>query len=252
MEHPDLTYGSEEWKEARYEYVTATDIGKILGVDTNISRKKLLELKVTRKEKDVSQFSRVLMDLGRGFESSAIRDFEKFYRSKYGAFEGRSPLVLFVHEKIPYFAGTPDFVIRSPTPKVVEIKCHFFPSVETACPYYNEDEIPLKYYLQVQGYLELMNLDEGVLFSWTLFNGFSVFRVVRDKFLWETIIMPHIDQFCEWMRKSAHSIESAAFLECQREARWKSREKEECASHIYHSLVDHVKCVYRTNEFSSY
>jgi hypothetical protein len=47
--------------------------------------------------------------------------------------------------------------------------------------------IPLKYYLQIQFYLEIVGSWHGILFSWTPNNSSKCYHLERDPYLWMKI-----------------------------------------------------------------
>ena len=59
----------EEWKMARYECVTGTDIGKIMGCYDNCSRKRLLESKIKKIDlmENATEYTKILLSLGNEF-----------------------------------------------------------------------------------------------------------------------------------------------------------------------------------------
>lgn len=192
-----LIQGTDAWIQTRYDCVTGTDVGKILGLDRGVSRKKLLFSKIAREEttdpRDV--FGRNLMMLGRTFEPVAREVFQNWLdeRGVGGSYVPdlmRSP-------KWPWLTGSPDLVIPK-TGQIAEFKTHFYPTPKESQPYIIPSDIPLKYYLQVQTYLEIMNCSEGYLLSWTPARGWTIFLIQRDGDLW-SFVWPYIDEFRSWM-----------------------------------------------------
>lgn len=97
-----------------------------------------------------------------------------------------------------YMGGTPDAVYID-SRIILEVKTHHMPNSVSAVPYNVVTDIPLKYYLQVQHYLNLVQFDTGYLISWTFTNGYNIFRIQRDDFLWENTVKPKCDEFYYWM-----------------------------------------------------
>lgn len=194
-----LCHGTDEWKNARYDNITCTDLGKILGMDQTCSRKKLLVSKWERRDllENASDFTKALINKGKEFEASAMADY-KLWRLRSGYTENAG-FVPSMHqdEEAPGITGSPDMLIPGAR-TVVEFKTHWFPDVESAQPF-TIDRIPAKYYLQVQGYLQIMKYQTGHLFSWTLNNGYRVFEIDRDISLWERAIKPPCITFKLWM-----------------------------------------------------
>lgn len=196
-----VTKDRDSWLEARYDSVTCTDLGKILGVDHDVSRRKLLLSKLERRDllEGCSPITRNLIMMGQTFEGTARETFKTWYEGS-GTDEMRRGFVptMHTHTKYPWFTGSPDYLVPEKR-LVVEIKTHFFPNIEVAHPILSVNDIPLKYYLQVQGYQEIMDYDDGILFSWTLKNGWKKYWVRRDKRLFEDVILPGIREFHFWM-----------------------------------------------------
>ena len=182
----------EEWKQARYECVTGTDVAKIMGCDDSCSRKKLMELKIARVDPmdTASDYTKHMVSLGTTFERAALSEFRlvaaQCELGKNGYVPGMSP-----HPVYDWFTGTPDYILEAPdgTKCVVEIKTHWFPSACEACPM---DIMKKKHWLQVQSYLEILDLNVGYLWSWTMSNGYALFRIERARDFWNGVVWPQI------------------------------------------------------------
>jgi hypothetical protein len=109
-----------------------------------------------------------------------------------GYVPGMSP-----HQELNWFTGTPDYILDCGCgmKAVVEVKTHWYPTTELAKPIATVKDIPLKYWLQVQSYMEILNLDYGILWSWTLYNGYSQFLMYRTKDFWNDWIKGRIILF---------------------------------------------------------
>lgn len=184
-----LTQADPEWKLARYDCVTGTDVGTILGVGRE-SKKKLMETKIRRREPFHDDRTRIYLTLGKNFEMCARETFRNLL-PEYG--RGFVPS-MHTHPELNWISGTPDYLL--PEDKiVVEFKTHFYPSILEASPYESVTSIPLRYYLQVQTYMEILNWDKGILFSWTTRNGYSLFHIRRDCGLWNDVVLPRLMAF---------------------------------------------------------
>lgn len=189
----------EEWLNMRFNYITGTDLGRILGIDKNMTRRGLLITKVYRKNKIFTNPKTLeIMELGRDYEIYGIYAFEEYMR-KRGYFIGKRVFDKFflIHE--PYFGGTPDAIYLQ-SGVLLEVKTHHIPTSLLAKPYQDVNEIPLKYFLQVQHYLNLTEYEGGYLISWTVANGFTVFYMERDIELLNHLILPKSIEFHRWMR----------------------------------------------------
>ena len=238
-----LTAQDKEWKEARYECITCTDIGPIMGVHS-ISRRRLLESKIYKSDPmaNADEFTKRILEQGKTYEEAAR---EAYKAARPGA-TGFVPS-MHVSATIPWFTGTPDYLI--PDQKtVVEFKTHHYPTMDMAFPIHDTIMIPDKYYLQVQGYIQLLNYDHGVLFSWTARHGWRMFFVGRDDDLWSRWIYPRLEAFYHAMVVGkAHPVEMAGIM--IKEMTFKRGEKREVEEAINYSKVNH--CMYLDERISA-
>lgn len=194
----------EAWRALRYEHVTGTDVARILGMDPYVSRRRLLESKLAHADPSDSAgpYAQRLMAMGRESEPAA-RDAFVALAETYGPAEFRVPGFV-EHRTYTWLAGTPDLlVIEHGKPAgVVEIKCHFHPDPALADPIACEADFPLRHWLQVQTYLEILNVDNGFLWSWTRCQGATLFHVQRaDPALFEHCVLPLLYEFKDILRK---------------------------------------------------
>ncbi len=66
-----LEQGTPEWINARYEYVTASEVAPILGIKDYKTRTEIMTIKLTRREPVVSGFKQRLFEMGHLAEESA-------------------------------------------------------------------------------------------------------------------------------------------------------------------------------------
>lgn len=215
MAAADAERESEEWEEARRKLVTGTDLGKILGADPYMTRMTLILSKLGHKDpmETASDFTRNLLHLGRAYEPLA----RSIYLEKIAELDPEMEGVdvfyevpsLRTHPGFSWFAGTPDLLLPASAPekdcppqKVVEIKCHFYPTMFEAMPYMIPEQVPLRYWLQVQAYMEIIGTDKGELWSFTLFGGASLFTIERvsGHLLW-SVIWPEVEKFYRVLQK---------------------------------------------------
>ena len=184
----------QEWLDARFNSVTGTDVAKIMGCDDRVSPQKLLASKLFKLDlmANASEITKDLLKMGTVFEEAALSSFKVSMRGSEGFVPGMSP-----HPELNWFCGTPDFIgYRDDGSRfVVEVKTHFWPSPFEATPFPQKEAIPLKHWLQVQSYLEILDIDEGYLWSWTLSQGATCFRIVRDKEWWSESVAPKLVKF---------------------------------------------------------
>jgi putative phage-type endonuclease len=197
MTSTSLVSGSEDWLRHRHTAVTGTDVGKVLGLDPYCTRKHLMECKVREIDqlKNANAITKRIVSMGNTFEEAAREAFvtgDPIMRS-----QGFKPS-LHHSKRYEYLCGTPDYLIPSGTGgTVVEIKTHFYPNMEMAEPL---KEVPPKHYLQVQAYLEIMEWEEGLLWSWTMNRGHALWRITRDQETWQQWVEPHLRVFHETLK----------------------------------------------------
>lgn len=222
--------GSAGWLRERYNSVTGTDIGKIMGMDQTCSRKRLLMSKVRETDllENASPITKTLVGLGNTFEEAAREAFIKGDRAK--RIVGFRP-GMYQSVKCHFLTGTPDYLMpREKT--VVEIKTHFYPSIQEAVPL---SDVPLKHYLQVQCYLEILDYETGLLYSWTVTRGHTLFSIQRDRTLWDTLIQPAIQQFHDCSVSLKDMLKEGGEEEVDRILR-RSRMKSGEKIHNYHVI----------------
>ena len=137
-----------EWYEYRNNRLTASDLGTAMGVNPYSKRKKLIAIKCGYKDKF---YAGAAVKHGIKYEEVAIHIYEK--RNNVSIFEyGCIP-----HSTIPHFGASPDGICDSDSVnkkyigRMLEIKC---PKSRVI-----NEFIPVHYELQVQGQLEVCNLE---------------------------------------------------------------------------------------------
>lgn len=238
-----------EWLKARYHAVTGTDVGKILGCDRETSRTKLLKTKA--KEIDplatAGPITQTYLFLGRQFEAPALEYFKSWASSNWIGYRGYVPGMT-THPIFKWLTGTPDYVMEKSNgdKAIVEIKTHFWPELTRATPIQSVDEIPLKHWLQVQTYMEIYDLNEGWLFSWTFSNGYTVFKLARDKDFWDRWVFPQIWLFWRILETVRNKYGSKEWMEASTDLKWRKGHRKE--------MVDLVsaRVVKTTTQFGKY
>lgn len=197
----------EQWKLSRYGCVTGTDVAKILGVDSSVSRRKLFESKLAHTDPiyNAGPYLKHLLEMGKIHEPVAREQFIGCMR--HGNDDGSYSYIvpgMEVHRDYPWLTGTPDLFIcdsNGDIHGIVEIKCHFHPEPYSAVPFQRKDELPLKHWLQIQTYMEIKNVENGYVWSWTLGNGATLFNIRRmDRFVFEQCIIPMLSQFHDFLK----------------------------------------------------
>jgi len=188
----------ESWKIARYNSVTGTDVAKIMGCDERITPKMLLynKLHMIDPLEKADPFTQSLLNLGNKYEGCALSDFRNIFLKKDLSYNGYVP-EMSAHRDYHWFTGTPDYICDywDNLKRVVEVKTHWYPNPQEAMPIKLPEDIPLKYWLQVQSYLEIMDIETGFLWSWTVQNGGRCHSIQRYREYWTKFVLPRILKF---------------------------------------------------------
>lgn len=219
----------DEWKQARYHAVTGTDVGKIMGCDDNVSKTKLLETKAQMIDpmENAGATTKTYLMLGRHFEEAAKAAFANWAFYSLVGYQGFTP-GMSASAARPWITGTPDWIIEEAGTKkkaVVEFKCHFYPSIEQARPIAAVAEIPLRHWLQIQCYMDILDMDNAWLWSWTICRGGTAFRIRRDKRWWNAVVVPRLEDFYRTMEKARTMVGSPEWVKILAEMRWGRGEK---------------------------
>jgi predicted phage-related endonuclease len=213
----------EEWLKQRYNAITGTDVAKIIGVDETLSRVKLFDSKCREIDPlaNANTYTRDLLNKGLRYEPVAKEDFIKWFKHRgYDVFY--TP-----HDTYKWFCGTPDYIAEDNNEKIVlEIKTHFYPQDNFARPYYSPTQIPLKHWTQVQAYMEILNFQTGMLWSWTIKNGFSCFEIKRDKEFFQKEVMPKLKSFYDLLVHYKPMVDSNEYKNILNKLRFQKGERE--------------------------
>jgi hypothetical protein len=217
-----------DWKNARYHAVTGTDVAKIMGCD-DMSKAKLLETKARMIDplENAGHVTKTYLMLGRHFEETAKAAFANWAFYSMVGCRGFTP-GMSANPRHCWITGTPDWILEEVGGQkvVVEFKCHFYPSIDQAKPISSVPEIPLKHWLQVQTYMDNLDLEWTWLWSWTVSRGACAFRIKRDKVFWNDVVIPRLEEFYELMELARKQVGSSTWLKILADLRWKRGEKQ--------------------------
>jgi putative phage-type endonuclease len=165
---------SKEWYEIRETLLTASSLADALGKGHFKTRDALLldKTSVSDKKDTISKMSRDIMQWGVKYEPVATEFYEHLYGVKIIEFG------LIPHPELSVFGASPDGIcdIGSPngyTGRMLEIKCP--PKRKFT------HEVPLHYWMQMQGQLEVCDLDECDFFQVKLEEYSSVGEYEKDQ-----------------------------------------------------------------------
>lgn len=111
----------EEWLEQRKQFITASDVAAVMGLDPNKSRAKVLRLKTGQEEaKNIDRIPAVAA--GRHLEAGILAWFAEDHADQYTSVSqnGQS---LVVSPVLPCLAATPDGFAGDDPQHLVEVKC---------------------------------------------------------------------------------------------------------------------------------
>ena len=206
-----------------------SDLGNLCGVGFE-SRKALLKRKVYGIEPELKGKAKIFADFGRNMEKVAILWFE----NKTGHCCTKLPMVC--HRDNQNIAGTIDGMLEDNS--ILEVKWRCYPWITNAKPFADITEIPLKHYLQLQGYLDLFEKRIGYLLCCSLKNGITMIKIERDQALWRRFILPRIEDFllkwrqCEKAKNKDEIISQYRML---------PNEKKINKQDIWYSMMSNVK-----------
>ena len=168
LELPDQR--SKEWYDIRENLLTASSLADALGKGHFQTRDDLLISK-TSERKEVSKASRDIMEWGVKYEPVATLFYEHLYNVKIVEFG------LIPHPELSVFGASPDGICDEGSPngytgRMLEIKCP--PKRKFT------HEVPQHYWMQMQGQLEVCDLDECDFFQVKLEEYYSVQDYEKD------------------------------------------------------------------------
>ena len=139
---PKIEQKTQEWYNARNNLITASDFAQALGHGKFGTQKQLIEKKVILD--DFKVLNNPFFEWGNLFEPVACDVYSHMHSANVHEFG------LIRHPKYNYFGASPDGITDEGI--MLEIKCPFKRKIT--------GEIPLQYYYQIQGQLDVCELDE--------------------------------------------------------------------------------------------
>ena len=140
---PKIEQKTKEWYDARNNLITASDFAQALGQGKFGSQKQLIEKKVCI-DAEYKPLKNIFFEWGNLFEPVACDVYSHIKSAKVNDFG------LLKHPRHDFFGASPDGITDDGI--MLEIKCPFKRKIT--------GEIPLQYYYQIQGQLDVCELRE--------------------------------------------------------------------------------------------
>lgn len=142
---PKIEQKTLEWYKARWNVVTASDFAQALGEGKFGTQKQFIEKKCKPLDTtDTGPTDNPFFKWGHMFEPVATSIYEKMHNKHVHEFG------LLLHPRYDFFGASPDGITDDGI--MLEIKCPFKRKLT--------GEIPVQYYYQIQGQLDVCDLDE--------------------------------------------------------------------------------------------
>jgi len=169
---------SKEWYEIRENLLTASSLADALGKGHFQTRDDLLMSK-TSERKEISNASKAIMEWGVKYEPVATEFYEYLYGVKIIEFG------LIPHPELSVFGASPDGICDIGSPNGYEGRM-----LEIKCPPKRQftHEVPKHYWMQMQGQLEVCDLDECDFFQVKLEEYYSVQDYEKDYYYTDHLI----------------------------------------------------------------
>ena len=161
---------SKEWYDIRENLLTASSLADALGKGHFQTRDDLLMSKTSERQ-EISKASRDIMEWGVKYEPVATEFYEYLYGVKIIEFG------LIPHPELSVFGASPDGICDEGSPNGYEGRM-----LEIKCPPRRKftHEVPHHYWMQMQGQLEVCDLDECDFFQVKLEEYYSVQDYEKD------------------------------------------------------------------------
>ena len=206
----DTQQGTPAWFNARRGKLTASNFGAAAGVNPWCSRKKAL-----REHLGIDTFSGppAACMWGTKNEKNAIKD----YMVRTGNIVVAKGF--YAHPDHAWLGGSPDGLVGDIG--LIEVKCPFYKQVP-------HTSIPLHYYCQVNGLMQILDREWCDYVSWTP-TAMKIYRVYRDRELWDFLLERYTTFFACMQRG------------CAKIPNMRSHEKRDVERRIQASIEGHVE-----------
>jgi putative phage-type endonuclease len=163
---PQVEQKTDAWYKMRMNMITASDFAQALGEGKFGTTKQLIQKKCEPADESSASWSNTIMRWGNMFEDVAVT----IYKELNGVDVYQFGLIQ--HPKRTYFGASPDGI--SDLGIMLEIKCPFKRKIT--------GEIPMQYYYQIQGQLDVCGLSECDYFEceFEVVDNMNEFLVLTD------------------------------------------------------------------------
>ena len=147
LQIPKIEQKSDEWYRTRENLITASDFAQALGHGKFGTQIDIIKKKVKPVDESLNSKSNPFFKWGNMFEPVASKIYSLMHNNvKIHEFG------LIQHPKRPYFGASPDGITEYGV--MLEIKCPYKRKIE------NGGDVPKQYYYQIQGQLDVCQLEE--------------------------------------------------------------------------------------------
>jgi putative phage-type endonuclease len=169
LDIPKIEQKSETWYNVRKNLITASDFAQALGQGKFGTQNDIIKKKVKLDDESNSSFNNPFFQWGNMFEPIANNIYSLLHSNVIVHEFGLIP-----HPKHRFFGASPDGITDYGI--MLEIKCPFKRKIESG------GEIPLQYYYQIQGQLDVCGLKECDYFEcqFALYDSQEEFRASFD------------------------------------------------------------------------
>jgi hypothetical protein len=198
-------HGSHKWMHQRRNTVCSSEMGALLGLDMQRSRRKVMQCKETGVEPPLCEFASRMCEVGILYEPVALKAVEPLFPYPL-SYLGH---LLYAGADCHKFQGTPDAVTMDEYGNwiPVEVKTRAFPNELLALPYQSKYDVPEKHWIQLISYMLLLNSPCGFLVSHSPCHGTFIYKAYYSHVIVKKFLIPMVYRFNEGMIDSQARIE---------------------------------------------
>lgn len=213
----DLQQRTTAWYAARRGKLTASNLAGLLGLSQFSSRNNTYDRLMGRVKFEGNDAT----EWGATNEQNGINA----YQTRTGNLV--EPTGLWTHSDYMWLAGSPDGLVGEEG--LIEVKCPYYKRVP-------HREIPIYYFIQIIACLEVTRREWCDYICWTPMNGTSIFRVSRDKELFD-FLLPWWGQVYSCLQRC---VEELPPLKADVKAEIEKRVKQSMAENINYTYYNRL------------